>query len=100
MPKMKPHKGLLKRVRFSKTGLAKHRRAGFKHLRSGKSPKRLRRLRKVAYMSTADAKRLSRLLGIRIRGREQPATARRRSPSPAKRREMREAARAAVTAGA
>lgn len=96
MPKLKRHKGLLKRVRFTATGKARHKRAGCKHLRSSKTPTRLRRLRKEAYMATADAKRLSRLVGVKIRGREQPRTAMRRSPSPAERRAMREAARTAA----
>ncbi len=93
MPKMKTHKGLMKRIRLTRTGKARHKQAGAKHLRSAKSPKRLRRLRKEAYMKTSDAKRLSRLLGIKIRGREQPRSAVRRSPSPAERKAMREAAR-------
>jgi large subunit ribosomal protein L35 len=46
MPKNKQHKGLLKRIRISKTGKVRHRTAGHKHLRSGKGGKRLRRLRK------------------------------------------------------
>ncbi len=94
MPKMKTHKGMLKRVRLTKTGKAKHAKAGFKHLRSAKSPRRLRRLRKGAFVSTADARRISRLIGRRVRGREQPRTSIRRSPSPAERRAMREAAAA------
>ena len=97
MPKMKTHKGLLKRIRMTRTGKARHKRAGCKHLRSAKSPKRLRRLRQETYMKTSDAKRLSRLLGTKIRGREQPRSAVRRSPSPAERRSLREAARAAAT---
>ncbi|MFU8828525.1 MAG: large ribosomal subunit protein bL35, partial [Phycisphaerales bacterium] len=83
MPKMKTHKGLLKRIRLTKTGLARHKKSGSKHLRSHKSPKRLRRLRQDAYASTAVTRRLTRLLGVSVRGREQPASAARRSPSPA-----------------
>lgn len=98
MPKMKTHKGLLKRVRLTRTGLARHKKSGCKHLRSHKSPKRLRRLRQDSYASTAVTRRLTRLLGTKVRGREQPAGSVRRSPSPAERREMREAARAAANA--
>lgn len=98
MPKMKTHKGLLKRIRLTKTGLARHKKAGSKHLRSHKSPKRLRRLRKDAYVPTAVTRRLTRLLGTSIRGREQAASSVRRSPSPAERKAMREAARAASSA--
>ncbi len=93
MPKMKTHKGLLKRIRLTRTGVQE---AGCKHLRSHKSPKRLRRLRKESYASTAVTRRLTRLLGTKVRGREQSASSVRRSPSPAERRAMREAARAAA----
>ena len=83
MSKNKQHKGLLKRIRISKTGKVKHRTAGHKHLRSGKGGKRLRKLRKDPMISNADAKRLERLLFRRLRGRNQPRAALRRSPSPA-----------------
>lgn len=94
MPKMKTHKATLKRLRITKTGKAHHKRAGCKHLRSAKSPDRLRRLRKDAYLSASDARRISRLLNMKIRGRDQPKSAVRRSPSPAERKAMREAAAA------
>lgn len=84
--KNKPHKGLLKRIRVSKTGKVRHRSANHKHLRSGKGGKRLRQLRKDPYMSNPDAKRLEKLLFRRLRGRNQPRTALRRSPSPTERR--------------
>ena len=86
MPKNKQHKGLLKRIRISKTGKVRHRTAGHKHLRSGKGGKRLRQLRKDPYMSNPDAKRLEKLLFRRLRGRTQPRTAIRKSPSPAQRK--------------
>ncbi|HYF15610.1 MAG TPA: bL35 family ribosomal protein [Phycisphaerales bacterium] len=90
MPKNKTHKGLQKRIRVSKTGLIRHRTAGRKHLRSGKGGKKLRQYRREPFMSSADAKRLEKLLFRRIRGREQPRTALRKSPSP----EQRKAAKA------
>ena len=93
--KNKNHKGLLKRVRISKTGLVKHRSANHKHLRSGKGGKRLRQMRKEPYMASADVKRLEKLLYRRLRGRTQPKSSIRRSPSPAARRQAREAAKAA-----
>ena len=96
MPKNKPHKGLLKRVTITKSGLVRHAKAGFKHLRSGKRPGRLRRLRRGGYLSSSDTRRLSKMLSRRLRGREQPRTAIRRSPSPAERKAKREAARQAI----
>ena len=86
MPKNKPHKGLLKRVRVSKTGKVRHKTAGHKHLRSVKSGNRLRHLRADPYMADADVKRLEKLLFRRLRGRTQPRTALRKSPSPAERK--------------
>lgn len=84
--KAKPHKGLLKRIRITKTGKIRHRSANFKHLRSNKSGKRLRQLRKNPFLSSPDAKRLERLLFRRLRGRTQPRAAIKRSPSPAQRK--------------
>ena len=78
MSKHKSHKGLLKRIRISKTGKIRHKMAGHKHLRSGKG-----------------GKRLEKLLFRRLRGRTQPKASIRKSPSPAQRRAAREAAKAA-----
>lgn len=89
MPKNKPHKGILKRVRITKSGLVKTKHAYHKHLRSGKSSKRLRHLRLDKYFSNPDAKRLEKMLFCRLRGRSQPLTARKRSPSPEQRRAMK-----------
>jgi large subunit ribosomal protein L35 len=89
MPKNKNHKGLAKRMRITKSGKIRHRSANHKHLRSGKGGKRLRHLRQDPYMSNADAKRLEKLLFRRLRGRNQPKTAIRRSPSPAERKAQR-----------
>jgi large subunit ribosomal protein L35 len=86
MPKNKNHKGLLKRIRISKTGKVRHRTAGHKHLRSGKGGKRLRQARKDPYMANPDAKRLEKLLFRRLRGRTQARAALKRSPSPAQRK--------------
>ena len=100
MPKAKTHKALLKRIRISKTGKVKHNKAGCKHLRSSKSPTRLRRLGGGSVASTADAKRLGKILFMRLRGRDQPRSVIRRSPSPAQRRAARAAAKAASAAAA
>lgn len=82
MPKNKSHKGLLKRIRVTKTGMVKHKTAGHKHLRSGKGGKRLRQMRQDPKMSNADAKRLEKLLFRRLRGRDQSRAQLRSSPSP------------------
>lgn len=83
MPKTKPHKGLLKRVKISRTGKVRHRSAYHKHLSSHKSGKRLRQLRLDRYAANPDAKRFEKLLFRRLRGRTQPLAALRRNPTPA-----------------
>src|ERR1043165_3723105 len=95
--KNKSHKGLLKRIRLSKTGLVKHRSANHKHLRSGKGGKRLRQLRKDPMMANSEAKRHEKMLFRRLRGRDQPRAALRKSPSPAESKAMKaEAAKAKI----
>ena len=91
MSKAKAHKGLLKRVRISKTGKVRHRTAGHQHLRSNKSGKRLRQMREDSVAPNAEAKRFEKLLFRRLRGRTQPKAALRKSPSPEERRAMKEA---------
>ncbi len=98
MPKNRPHKGFLKRVRISKSGKVRHRSAYHKHLSSGKSGKRLRQLRKDRFCANPEAKRFEKLLYRRLRGRTQPRTALRRSPNPAQRKAMKEAKAAAAKA--
>lgn len=93
MPKNKPHQGLLKRVRITKTGKVKHAKAGFKHLRSGKTKTRLRRLRRGGTLLASDTKRLSQLLFRRLRGDNQELSTLRVSPTPEQRRAKREIAR-------
>lgn len=95
MPKNKPHKGLLKRVRVTKTGKVRHRSAFHSHLSSHKSGKRLRQLRADPYISNPEIKRAEKLLFRRLRGRTQALSAIRKSPSPEQRREMRAAKEAA-----
>lgn len=97
MPKNKSHKGLSKRIRISKSGKVRHRAAYHKHLSSRKSAKRLRQLRKDRNVVASEAKRFEKMLFRRLRGRNQPLSARRRNPSPEQKREIR-AARAAAAA--
>lgn len=89
MSKNKIHKGVLKRFRVSKTGKVRHRSAFHKHLSSHKSGKRLRQLRKDRMLTSSEAKRFEKLLFRRLRGRNQPRAALRRSPSPEERRAMK-----------
>ena len=51
MPKMKPHKGLKKRVKVTARGKVKRRKSFHGHLLSGKSGRRKQRLRKAGIMA-------------------------------------------------
>ena len=62
MPKMKTHRGTAKRVKKTGTGKLKRMRAYKSHILTKMTRKRKRRLRKSDLVSTADAKRLNRLL--------------------------------------
>lgn len=89
----KSHKGTLKRIRLTRTGKVRHKTAGTGHLKSRKSPKRLRQLRRDKYVSASDAKRMSDLLHTRLRGRDQPRSEIKRNPSPEERRQAEANAR-------
>ena len=65
MPKNKSHKGLLKRVRVSKTGKIKLQRACGRHLRSHKPGQKTRGYRLPMYASAPDMRRLRSLLGLK-----------------------------------
>ncbi len=65
MPKNKPHKGLLKRVRVTKTGKIKLQSAFGRHLRSHKSGQTIRQNRQPKYDLGPDATRISRLLMLK-----------------------------------
>ena len=64
MPKMKTNKSVAKRIKVTGTGKLKRHKAGAGHLKSRKSPKRLRRMRKEADVSKGFTKQAKRLLGI------------------------------------
>jgi large subunit ribosomal protein L35 len=62
MPKMKTHRGAAKRLRKTGTGKFVRSRSNKRHILTKKSPKRKRRLRKSALVSSADVKRVQQLL--------------------------------------
>jgi len=63
MSKMKTNKALAKRIKVTKNGKLIRRHAGKRHLNSGMSPKRRRRLRKPASVGQGFRKRIKRALG-------------------------------------
>ena len=62
MPKMKSHSGMKKRVKITKSGLAKKTTANRAHKLTGKSSKRKRSLREAAYVDLANSSALKKLL--------------------------------------
>jgi large subunit ribosomal protein L35 len=63
MPKMKTHKGILRRVKLTGKGKIRHRHPNAGHLLSGKSGDRRRRLRKPGVMTGAIAKQMKAAMG-------------------------------------
>ncbi len=62
MPKMKTHKGASKRFKKTGSGKLKRGHAFTSHMFKNKSQKQKRKLRKGALVSSADAKRISKLI--------------------------------------
>ena len=62
MPKMKTHRGAAKRFKKTGTGQLKRSHAYTSHLFANKSTKQKRKLRKGAFVSTGDYKRIRHLL--------------------------------------
>jgi len=62
MPKLKTHRGAAKRFSLTKSGKIKRAKAYKRHILSKKSTKRLRGLRKTAYISDVEEKKIRKLL--------------------------------------
>ena len=69
MPKLKPHKGLLKRVKITASGKVKFSKRGKSHLNSVMPGKRTRQLRNKTVASGADVRMFESMLHTRLRGR-------------------------------
>jgi large subunit ribosomal protein L35 len=64
MPKLKPHKGLLKRVKVTGTGKIIRRQANKGHLMASKNSARRRRLGRVVHVDRTNVKTIRRLLAL------------------------------------
>jgi len=64
MPKLKTKRSAAKRFKVSKSGRITRGHAYHSHILTKKSPKQRRRLRSDAEVSSADKKRVKRLLGV------------------------------------
>jgi len=63
MPKMKTNKAVAKRVKITGSGKVMRRVPGSGHLKSRKSPKRLRNFRQNRRVASAFSKQAKRMLG-------------------------------------
>ncbi|PIP57124.1 50S ribosomal protein L35 [Candidatus Woesebacteria bacterium CG07_land_8_20_14_0_80_44_9] len=63
MPKQKTRKSLIKRFRITKTGKVMRRQGFRRHLRAGKSQKRLRNLKKALELKGFYAKKIRKVTG-------------------------------------
>lgn len=64
MPKMKTNKSVTKRVKITGTGKIRRKSPGAGHLKSRKSPKRLRRFRSDKDLSAGFTRHAKRMLGM------------------------------------
>ena len=62
MPKLKTHSGAKKRFKLTSKGKVKYKKAGLRHLLTGMSANRGRRLKKVTTLNSIEAKRIRQLL--------------------------------------
>lgn len=62
MPKMKTNRAAAKRFRRTKNGTVLRHQMGGRHLKTAKSPKRVRNLRKAAVLSDREKLRVKRML--------------------------------------
>jgi large subunit ribosomal protein L35 len=66
MPKLKSHKGLLKRIRITGRKKVKFHKSNSGHLRSGKGGETLRKLRRPNIAKRGDMPRLEKMLHMRL----------------------------------
>ena len=65
MPKLKTRKSLTKRLKITKTGKILRRQAFRRHLKAGKSKKRLRNLKRIIELKGYYAKKIRKSAGIK-----------------------------------
>ncbi|MFH1540612.1 MAG: 50S ribosomal protein L35 [Elusimicrobiota bacterium] len=62
MPKLKSHSGAKKRFFLTATGKIKRKKQGARHILTGKSPNRMRHLKKAATLNKVDTKMIKTIL--------------------------------------
>jgi large subunit ribosomal protein L35 len=71
MPKNKSHKGLLKRIKITKSGKIRFRAPNSRHLKSNKTGTEVQSYRRARYARSGDLKALSKMLFRPLRSEEQ-----------------------------
>lgn len=71
MPKNKSHKGLLKRIKITKSGKVRFRAPASRHLKSNKTGTQVQSYRKNRYARAGDLKALSKMLFRPLRSEDQ-----------------------------
>ncbi|MHC5022912.1 MAG: 50S ribosomal protein L35 [Planctomycetota bacterium] len=82
MPKNKTRKSLLKRIRITRSGKIKLRRAHGRHLRSHKSGKLLRKYRRPKYAHASDLGRVKAMLFTKVASPERVAVEKQKVTEP------------------
>ncbi len=71
MPKHKSHKGLLKRIKITKTGKIRFRAPNSRHIKSNKTGTAIQGFRKPRYARSGDLRALSKMLCRPLRSEDQ-----------------------------
>jgi len=64
MPKMKSHRGAMKRFRLTASGKVKRNKAYKSHILTKKTAKRKRGLRQATYLTSADHRRIKSVMNV------------------------------------
>jgi len=75
------HKGVAKRVRITRNGQVKHKRAGGRHRKNRHTSKQNLQLRRPKYAPEVERKRVQRMINFTIRRPEQEAQSKAKTES-------------------
>jgi large subunit ribosomal protein L35 len=70
MPKQKSHRGLLKRIKLTKTGKVRFKAPNSRHIKSNKTGEQVQSYRKSRYARSGDLRFLKKLLNRGLRSEE------------------------------
>jgi large subunit ribosomal protein L35 len=71
MPKQKSHRGLLKRIKLTKSGKVRFKAPNSRHIKSNKTGTQVQSYRKSRYARSGDLRYLKKLLNRGLRSEEQ-----------------------------